>query len=246
LTLSDCPKCRADHANCQHLDMALDYDNLIPGSTTVEMIFWPGSARSFDTGVLSALYGKVNADDLFDVCRLRANHSAQFGGEEWSFDITTTGLTLHGHANVDQFCEIARSILRATKEHLGPKIARALVTDEVRTNAVIPDDKERDVGMVVRRQLLTRIKDEHYAHLPGEVEGAGLRLVGESHDYSWQVSVAPSLARSGDLYISADLGFLYPERPPVKDDLDLFDGDVKITNEFLQGNVVEFAKSLLK
>jgi hypothetical protein len=141
-----------------------------------------------------------------------------------------------------------RELLVATREYFkAKKVARNIrfiFPDGVLISALVPEDKKKDVGAIVKSKALGRIKPEHYALLPGDVEGAGLRLVGGTEAYAWNATVAPSLVRDDDLYVSADLDFPYPDEPP-QDDIQAVCEAIDTAAEFLKNHLMDFAAAIL-
>lgn len=230
--------------------MPLRFDQMIPASSKVEVVLFPGF-HGFRSGHLHGLFGALNAEEeFFNHLSIRKMPSAKFDGDDWHYSITEKIITVEsdGNHSHDEFCSRVAELLTDTRKYFQSRAVgrsvRFMLADTVELSTLVPEDKNKDVGNIVKSKPLGRIKTEHYAELPGNVAGAGLRLVGGTEDYGYEVAVAPSLARNDDLYISAELTFPFPDEPP-SDDVSAVTDAVQTTARFLNNHLASFAAAIL-
>lgn len=230
--------------------MALLFDQIGVRRVSLEVLMWPGFSHGFKEGELSSLYGRLNTDDLFESCELRATVGAEFESEHWTFDINTTRIRVVTEA-FQSFAEASKRMLHLlaeTQAFFEPRRRPLLYTDRVSVRAVIPDDADREVGDVVRTKLLTRRlnkEDDGGAKpldfLPGNHTGTGIELVGDTDAYHWHANIGPAHALPS-LTIGADLYFAPPSDPPV---VGMIAESLETAYSFTKDSVAEFAQRIL-
>jgi hypothetical protein len=232
--------------------MSLRFDHLIPGTLRLRVLCYPGF-DGFGSGALHGLFGALNDDEeLFHHVFIRPMPAATFDGEAWTYRIAEAHITLETTSAsieaVEEFATRSKTLLTATRDYFTDRDEargmRYLMPDRILLSATVPEDQHKDVGSIVRSKALGRIKADHYALLPGDVHGAGLRLIGATDHYEWNVTVAPSLDRSDDLYVSADLDFPLPDDPPTEDIAHLV-GAIRTAADFLEDHALAFASAVL-
>lgn len=224
--------------------MALLYDSFGVRRVMLEANFWP-NLPDFHPGELSRLYAHLNSHDTFASCELHSL-GARFEGEQWVYDISTTDVALrcYSYETPDQLRSRIRGLLEGTRQFFADQHRLAFYVTEVRMIGIVPEDKDRHVGEVVRKRLLTRLKPEDLEVLDG-LQGAGLRLVGDTDDFHWHANIEPPHGSYGVLGLTAELMFGPGEGPPKPDeDLDRIDEQVQAAYTFLNDQVREFASKL--
>jgi hypothetical protein len=215
----------------------------------LDVLMWPGFGHGFKHGELSALYGRLNTDDLFESCELKANVGAEFESEHWTFDISTTRISLTSEA-FQSFPELDKRmlhLLEETRQFFQPRLPY-LIAERVSVRGVIPEDAQRDVGEMIRSKLLTRrvgraddAGDRPLDLMPGQLTGTGVTIVGDTERYHWHANIGPAHAYPM-LPISADLYFPPPEERP---DGAMISESLATAYEFVTSNIVEFAHRIL-
>jgi hypothetical protein len=224
--------------------LTLLYDSFGVRRVWIDVNFWP-ELRDFRPGELSQLYAHLNSDDLFLSCDLNSNQGARFDGEQWAYDITSDRLALRcfGYESVEHLRGRIREMLRGTREFFAPRRV-AFFVDEVRMFGVVPDDRDRPIGEVVRKRLLRGTKAEELEGLPGLV-GAGLRLVGDTDEFHWHANIEPPHGSYGVLGLGVEAYFTPDVEPPTPEtDIERISGQVDTAYTFLNDQVREFASKL--
>lgn len=232
------PCCAALETN-----MALLYDSFGVRRFQVEVNIWP-DIESFSPGELSRLYGHLNSDDLFASCELRSNMGARFEGEHWVYDVSPSSLLLRctGYSGTDELRRIIRLLLSETRSFFHRR--RAFYVGSVRAYGVVPEDKDRHIGQVVQKRLLSRVAKEELESLPG-LSGAGLRLVGDTDDFHWHAFIEPPHGAYGVLGLDAQLMFWPSSEPPnADDDLDTIEEQVMMAYRLLTEDIKTFASKM--
>ncbi len=227
--------------------MALLYDSFGVRSFQVEAYVWPGF-HPFSSGELSRLYGHLNGDNQFESSDLLSGGTAaSFSGEQWRYDIDSTSVDIRcrAFASTDALRSRIRWLLRQTREFFSATNQHlAFFVPEIDVWGMVPDDKERNIGEVVRKRLLSRVKPEDLEGLPG-LAGAGLQLVGNADDFHWHARLEPPHGAYEILGIGVDMMFSPSEDPPTAtEDLDVIDAQVAQAYAFVTEDVLSFAKKL--
>lgn len=224
--------------------MALLYDAFGVRRVQVVANIWP-DIDNFGSGELSRLYGHLNADDLFSSFELRSNMGARMEGEHWVYDISPSSILLRASAfaTTDQLRKRIRSLLAGTRQFFD-RSYMAFYTEDVRVYGVVPDDKDRHVGEVVKKRLLQRLAKDDVEAMTG-LAGAGLRLVGDTEAFHWHAQIEPPHGAYSVLALEAHAMFRpTPDPPTPGDDLDTIDEQVQATYDFLNDDVRTFASKL--
>ncbi len=222
------------------------YESFGVRGVEARVIAWPPLPERYPTGELSKLYSALNSDDSFESCQLRAQLGAVFEGEQWTYDIDSDRvvLTARAFANFIEVKDRFVAMLESSRETL--RGTRIFIPDQITVWGLVPDERQRDVGELIRKKLLTRFKTEHYTHLDGEVVGAGMEFVVAGENVKWEVTVAPYLRQPDNLFLYAKGDFAVPDADDWPDEpLDLVRSDLQTAYDFLHQNVVAFAQSLL-
>lgn len=226
--------------------MALLYDSFGIRRVAVEVNLWP-AIDSFAAGDLSALFGRLNTDDIFTSCELRPQTGASFEGELWTYDLhpSTLRIRCFGFATPEQLYGRIRSLLEGTRGIVRDR-SLAFYTDEIRVFAEVPEGGKRMVGDIVQRRLVGRLKAEDRAELPG-LQGAGLSLVGATDSYHWHAEIEPRQGVNNSLSLVGRLVF-FPESEPPRPgpDLDVIDEHVKTTCDFVRDPLQTFSTKLFR
>jgi hypothetical protein len=230
--------------------VALLFDRFGVRRVALDVLLWPGFSHGFKPGELSALYGALNGEDLFESCQLRANVGAEFESEHWNLDISTTTLRLSSEAfqSFEALDKQMLHLLEETKKFFTPRRLPFLIAERVSVRGVIPEDSDKDVSETLRSKLLTRRLDKTddegsrpLDSLPGTLAGAGLTLVGDTDAYHWHANIGPAHA-APTLPISADLYFPPPEEAPEES---MISESLATAYDFVTTNVLEFARKVL-
>jgi hypothetical protein len=232
--------------------MSLRFDQLIADTLRARVLLFPGFS-GFSSGALHGLFGALNADEeRFNHLYISKEPRAKFDGEEWTYIINENSIVVEATGGpTDEFAERVQQLLNATREHFKERRElrgmRVFIPDRVLLSALVPEDQHKDVGAIVRSKALGRIKAEHYALLPGDVRGAAIHITGETPTYQWDVTVAPSLARPDDLYVSAEVEFPWPDdfQALQSGDIAVVVGAIRTTADFLRDSAVSFAQGVL-
>lgn len=228
--------------------MALLYDQFGIRSFELMVNIWPG-VDQFAPGELSRLYGHLNTDDEFQSCDLRLNQGARFEGDDWVYDIAPSSILIRctGYPSTDALRRRIRRLLAQTRAFFAAQHYVAYYVENIRAFGSVPEDKDRNIGEVVQKRLLQRVKAEELEGLPG-LAGAGLQLVGNAEEpqrFHWHARIEPPHGSYGVLGISADLMFpLAPEPPTEDDDLDDILRQVDAAYAFITDDVTTFASKL--
>ncbi len=231
--------------------MALLFEGFGTRRVELDVLMWPGFDHGFKPGELSGLYGVLNSDDLFESCELRANIGAEFESEHWSFDISSTRIQISSKAfqDFDQLDKQVLHLLEETKRFLTPARLPFLTANRALVAGVIPEtDPEKDVAERVRTKLLARRISQGSGDtralnaFPGEVEGVGITLVGDTETYHWHANIGPVHSPASDLRISAELYFPPPDERPEEA---MISDRLRTAYDFLRTNVLEFAQTAL-
>lgn len=227
--------------------MPLDYEQFSVRSVRVDLLLLPGCDHGYNPGELSALYGRLNEDDLFESCELRANLGARFDSESWTMDISQTRLWIRGrsHLGGPDVASQIKALLRATREHLGANRLSFIFADEVYVSAVVPGRNKANVSQMVMGKLLKKLSPERTSLLTGLI-GAGVRFNGDMDDEThWHFMVEPSHAAGySQLQLAAE--FYFRPRPQAgNDDLDLIGEQIETAYHFLNSNAKSFAQAVL-
>lgn len=230
--------------------MALLFDQFGVRRVDLEVLMWPGFGHGFKPGELSQLYGRLNAEDLFESCELRANVGAEFESEHWHFDISPTRIQVTSET-FQSFAELNKQmvhLLAETRDFFAPR-PPFLIPDRISIRGVVPDDDpSKDVSEIIRAKLLTRrvskaddTGDKPLDLLPGHLTGTGLTLVGDTEAFHWHANIGPA---HGDpiLPITVDLYFPRPEERP---DQAMLADSLSMAYEFATTNVAEFTQRVL-
>lgn len=224
--------------------MALLYDSFGVRRVWIDVNFWP-ELPAFRPGELSQLYAHLNSDDLFLSCELNSNQGAVFDGEHWVYDIQSHRLALRcfGYESVVHLRGRIREMLTGTREFFAPR-RLAFFVDEVRMFGIVPEDRDRHIGEVVRKRLLRGMKADELGELPG-LAGAGLRLVGDTDEFHWHADIEPPHGAYGVLGLGVECYFAPEADPPTPEgDVDRISEQVDAAYTFLNDQVREFAGKL--
>lgn len=232
--------------------MSLRFDQLIADTLRVRVLLFPGFS-GFSSGALHGLFGVLNAEEeTFNHLFISKEPRAKFDGEEWTYIINENSIVIEcAGGTTDAFGAKAQRLLTATRDHFRDRRElrnlRIFIPDRVLLSALVPEDQHKDVGAIVRSKALGRIKPEHYALLPGDVRGAAIHITGETSNYQWDVTVAPSLMRPDDLYVSAEVEFPWPDdlQALQTGDIALVRGAINQTGDFVKDHAMAFAQGVL-
>lgn len=231
--------------------MALLFDHFGVRRVELDVLMWPGFSHGFKPGELSSLYGALNTDDAFESCELRANLGATFDSEHWEYDISTTRIHIAAGPAFQSFDELDKRVLHLieeTKKHLTQRRLPFVTTERAYVMGVVPEDGDRDVSEVVRSKMLSRrLTQQHDGerlldHLPGDLVGAGITLVGDGEDFHWHANIGPAHGGATNLRISAELYFPPPSEAPEDS---MISDSLRTAYEFLNTSVREFAQEAL-
>lgn len=231
--------------------MTLFFEGFGTRRVELDVLMWPGFDHGFKPGELSGLYGVLNSNDLFESCELRANIGAEFESEHWRFDISSTRIQVSSKAfqDFDQLDKQVLHLLEETKRFLTPARLPFLTANRAFVAGVIPEtDPEKDVAERVRAKLLARRINQGSGSaraldaFPGDVQGVGVTLVGDTETYHWHANIGPVHSPTSDLRISADLYFQPPDERPEEA---MISDRLRIAYDFLRTNVLEFAQTVL-
>jgi hypothetical protein len=227
--------------------MTLLYDSFGVRRFNIEAYIWP-ELHQFGQGELSRLYAHLNGDNEFESSDLFAGgSSATFSGEHWRYDIDSNSVDIRckGYATPDELRGRIRWLLAKTREFFSATSPHlAFFVPEIDVWGMVPDDKDRHIGEVVRKRLLSRIKAEDLDGLPG-LTGAGLQLVGDAADFHWHARIEPPHGGYDILGIGVEMMFApAPEPPTAGDDLDVIDDQVSRAYTFLTDDIRSFASKL--
>lgn len=227
--------------------MALLYDAF--GVRRVEVVtnIWP-DLDNFLPGDLSRLLAALNGDEAFTSCDMQPGIGARFYGENWVYDISPSSVLIRstGFETSEHLRARIRGLLSDTRAFFAERGPMVFYTDEVRVSGTVPEDKDRNVGEVVQRRLLSRMKAQDKDELSG-LEGAGLRLVGTTDDYHWHASLEPPHGAYNSLGIYAQLMFFRDPYPPDEGaDLDKIEEQVADSYTFVSNHLLAFSTRLFK
>ncbi len=230
--------------------MALLYDSFGIRSVEVNVNIWP-DFDGFAAGELSQLYGHLNKEDIFSACDLRSNFGARFDGEHWMLDIDSSSVTIRcsSFATPEELRSRTKELLGETRKFFANTPSRhriAYFLGEVRMAGLVPDDKSRNVGELLRKRLIRGMNAEKLDLLTG-LQGAGLRLIGDTPDFHWHASIEPPHgAYEGLLGMSIQLFYPPPPDPPTHtNDLVKVDAAVSESYAFITENIKSFANALV-
>lgn len=238
-----------DQASYREDCVALLFDQFGVRRVELHVLMWPGFSHPFKQGELSELYGKLNSEDLFESCELRANVGAEFESEHWNFDISTSRIRLRSESfqSYEDLTKRMMHLLEETQRFFGSRLP-FLFTDHVSVRGVVPEGAERDVSEVVLAKMLSRRLDKRDPHgsrpldsLPGELSGAGVTLVGDTDAYHWHADIGPAHAYPV-LPIGADLYFPPPAESPEHS---MIAENLDTAYQFITTTVLEFAEKIL-
>jgi hypothetical protein len=227
--------------------MALLFDSFGVRRVDVRIVIFPGFDHGFRPGELSALYGRLNADDVFESCELRANVGATFESEHWEYDISTSRIRIAADS-FTSYTDLEKRVRHLTDEtqaFFTPQRLPFLIVQQTEAVGIVPNDKGADVGPIVRAKILARRVREHEGGLdllPGIVHGAGITLTGDTDDYHWHAEAAPTHGDYTNLRLGCELFFPPPEDPPTSE---MISERLDTTYRFLSENVLEFAQKVL-
>jgi hypothetical protein len=227
--------------------VSLQYEHF--GVRRVELVvsIWPG-IDGFMAGELSRLFGVLNDNDTFSSSEHRPGEGARFEGEHWIYDISLSSILLRAtgwETRIDLGAQI-KSLLAKTRKFFSPSSV-IFYTTEIRVAGVVPEEKtDRDIGEIVQKKLLSRVKIDDRKTLEG-LAGAGLRLHGDTKDYHWHASIEPPHPSYDELYLSGELLFPRgPEPPSPGPDIDRICEQVDMAYDFVNDGVRSFAGKVFK
>jgi hypothetical protein len=121
--------------------MALLFDQFGVRRVELEVTMFPGFSHGFNKGELSALYGRLNGDDLFESCNLRANVGAEFESEHWFYDISSTRILIRSEAfqSIEILDKEVLHLLQETKSFLTPRRLPFLIMDSISIRGAVPE-----------------------------------------------------------------------------------------------------------
>jgi len=232
--------------------MALLFNQFGVREVELDMLMWPGFGHGFHAGELSALYSKLNTDDVFESCNLQANVGAQFESEHWRYDISTTRIQIEAEAfaSFEELDHRVMHLLTETQNHFTPRRLRYLWADRAKVWGVVPQDASKDIGDVLLSKLLarristTRDGGERLIDgFPGVLGGAGLTLTGDTaDDCHWHANIGPVHGGATELRLSAELYFPPPTDAPEHS---MISDRLRMAYDFVKDNVVAFAQGAL-
>lgn len=215
----------------------------------VRSTLYPGPGDAYPAGAFTRLFAEINADDTFTHWYQQKGHRANFDSDELRVEIDTRtfeiDINIAMFPNYETAADRVCGLVDAVGEVLADEIdiilpARFLIWG---TWPLEPGIEERDIGAVLKENSL-QLKDGHFALLPGAVESAAIELVGEDGDIRWMVKVAPFLPEPDHLYLSADIRFAPPDKPPQSHS-DLVRTGMEYAYDFLLHKAVPFAGSFM-
>lgn len=230
--------------------MPLLFDQFGVRRVELEVSMWPGFSHGFHKGELSALYGALNTDDLFESCELRANLGAEFESEHWHYDISTSRILVASEAFQD-FDDLDRTclhLLAETRAFLTPSRLPFLFSDRAVVRGIVPVDAPLDVSATLQTKVLTtrlrKVTDDQRLLdlLPGELSGIGLELVGDGDEYHWHAKIGPAHSDTPELSLSASLFFPPPSEIPEDS---MISDSLRTAYEFCTTELLDFARQTL-
>ena len=231
-------------------------------------LFPPPRQEHYQTGQLSKLYAAVNEDDIFDSCATRGVHSADFQGEHHSLNVegSTITITATSFRDVVELKVRFGHLLEQSLKVLGAR--HVFLVDRIRIAGLVPEGSGKDVGALIQRKA-TKLKAEHYAHLPGTVDGAALEIAGycerpdqdavaddpDANDdefrglgdgFSYKITIAPYLTQPNTLFLEVRMRFDFPiDTDELTKGIERVQEQIQIAYDFATNNVVAFAASFL-
>jgi hypothetical protein len=177
-----------------------------------------GFPDRFDVGTLPKIAQALNAHEVFESSSSTERRFLSLEGENWDCQIDPSEIvvTARGFRDCHDIQEGVSFFLGELREALAEDYHFHFYADNVIAAGPWPLDKvslrgaqrSMSAGSILRSRAL-KLTESHLQHLPGDLLGAGVKLVGKTDGYLWTIDAGPS--RPDQLTLSADLMFLEPE-----------------------------------